>query len=193
MIKNDEKKVAALREIRATLKAKRITTIELAKKLSMDSANLSDYLFFRKLPSDQLIENIEQTIEAITANLEQEKQAALKQAQEKQAQIVSDSQADLSDTAKATGELAEEPEVSASTPRATGFEYSVPPLKLGDKIKAIREKMQLSQEELAATMQPPVAVETVKFWESNFGIPLLAYCIQLSDMGVVTLDWLLKD
>lgn len=46
MMKNDEKKVAELKEIRATLKTKRITTIELAKQLHMDSANLSDYLFF---------------------------------------------------------------------------------------------------------------------------------------------------
>lgn len=45
MLKNDEKKVAVLKDIRTELKSKRITTIELAKQLNMDSAYLSDYLF----------------------------------------------------------------------------------------------------------------------------------------------------
>ncbi|WP_252899232.1 helix-turn-helix domain-containing protein [Lactococcus fujiensis] len=75
----------------------------------------------------------------------------------------------------------------------TSFEYSVTPLKLGDKIKNIRIKLSLSQEDLAALLKPPVAVDTVKFWENNFGVPLLDYCVQISDLGVVTLDWLLKD
>lgn len=54
-----------LKEIRATLKSQRITTIELAKFLNMDSANLPDYLFFRKAPDDTLILSIQEVVSQI--------------------------------------------------------------------------------------------------------------------------------
>ncbi|PCS01271.1 helix-turn-helix domain-containing protein [Lactococcus fujiensis] len=179
MMKNDEKKVAELKEIRATLKTKRITTIELAKQLHMDSANLSDYLFFRKFPTEQLISEIIDAIHKIElVVLIPEKEISKPHEEVQEFPIFSD------DSETNSEEMNE---------NMTSFEYSVTPLKLGDKIKNIRIKLSLSQEDLAALLKPPVAVDTVKFWENNFGVPLLDYCVQISDLGVVTLDWLLKD
>ncbi|MFZ2577624.1 MAG: helix-turn-helix domain-containing protein [Lactococcus hircilactis] len=173
MLKNDEKKVAVLKDIRTELKSKRITTIELAKQLNMDSAYLSDYLFFRKLPSDQLISDIRKAIEEI-------EQAAQKKVEE-------------APMSKEALEIIEKERVVKEKDNETSFEFSEAPLKLGDKIKRVREKIGYSQAEFALLLKPEVSPETVKYWENNFGVPLLDYCIQISDLGVVTLDWLLKD
>lgn len=90
-------------------------------------------------------------------------------------------------------EVIEKERVVKEKDNETSFEFSEVPLKLGDKIKRVREKIGYSQAEFALLLKPEVSPETVKYWENNFGVPLLDYCIQISDLGVVTLDWLLKD
>lgn len=185
MQKNDENKVKQLKEIRATLKSQRITTIELAKFLNMDSANLSDYLFFRKAPDDTLILSIQ---EAVSQIKEEAKVIKVKPITVVELPKALPSESDENESLDS-----EEMTEAEILDTEKNFEYSIPPLKLGTKIQSIRNRMALSEAEFAQIMQPAVSTETVMYWENNFGTPLLDYCIQISDMGVVTLDWLLKD
>ncbi|MFC4652613.1 hypothetical protein ACFO26_06790 [Lactococcus nasutitermitis] len=154
-----KEKLAALQIIRDKMKTHKISTIELAKFLNIDSVSLSDFLFYRKVPNDKLINKI-------STNLEKLEMSKFKSLNEEPTFI------DLS---------------------FSDFEASKIPPKLGEKICRIREKIQLNREELASCLKPPVSSQIVAYWEDNIIIPKLEYCVQLSDLGVVTLDWLLRD
>ncbi|MFC4651443.1 helix-turn-helix domain-containing protein [Lactococcus nasutitermitis] len=191
-IKKDER-LATLRSIRSKMKEKRVTTAELAKKLQMDSVNLSDFLFSRKVPDTRLIEDIWQALEHI-----EDEEVELEVAVEVETQT----KTEVDKIAKLTeiivnNDKEREDELSFDEEKLTeylraNFESSQPPVNLGKKIRGIRERAYLSQEELAKNLQPPISSDIVSYWENNMFIPTLDYCVQLSDLGVVTLDWLLK-
>ena len=202
--------MTAIRRIRASLKGRRITTIELAHQLHMDSASLSDYLFFRKMPSDALIDQIERAIEflemgahvkatSISTNvatfsmLNKEQPVAsatyTTTSQVEAMEAVLDHEIQRSADKKRLSQAVEADQIEPGT----SFSDSQPPAKLGEKIQDIRTKLGLSPAQLAASLHPAVNENTVLLWEADQVMPLLDYCIQISDMGVVTLDWLLRD
>lgn len=78
--------------------------------------------------------------------------------------------------------------------RALGYNWSIErrPLyiTLGEKICALRNQCEMSQGDLAETLN--VSRQSISKWETNASIPELEKLIQLSDLFHITLDELVK-
>ncbi len=64
-------------------------------------------------------------------------------------------------------------------------------MTLGEKLKEIRKRFDLSQEELAQTMN--VSRQAITKWENDGGIPDISNLRELSKVFGVTIDYLLDD
>ena len=68
-----------------------------------------------------------------------------------------------------------------------------PLANVGKKIKALRERLLLSQKDFIGQFTPPITLGELMDWENGLALPPISYCIQVSDLGGVPLDWLLRD
>lgn len=64
-------------------------------------------------------------------------------------------------------------------------------MSLGEKIKAMRQKAALSQEQLAEKLN--VSRQAITKWETGKGLPDIANLIAISDEFDISLDELIKD
>ncbi|MCL2113381.1 helix-turn-helix domain-containing protein [Lactococcus protaetiae] len=66
-------------------------------------------------------------------------------------------------------------------------------LSLGEKIKMIREKRRLLPSDFVVLLSPEIPESLFLKWEENREIPVVSYCVQIADLGGVSLDWLLRN
>ncbi|AYG00911.1 helix-turn-helix domain-containing protein [Lactococcus allomyrinae] len=156
-----------LKKLKAEIRRYRIPILKLSEEIGYPAALVSDIIFLRKKPDMRMLRKIEIALNNSIKDI-----------------VVSQNK---SDQQVASYELKR---LKYSTQYDKDKSEAVE--ELGEKVKTIRTRLQLSKFEFGARLSPALPPEMIQEIEANQIIPTLEHLIQIADLGKVTLDWLLR-
>ncbi|AYG00587.1 helix-turn-helix domain-containing protein [Lactococcus allomyrinae] len=151
---------------RTEMRRYRIPILKLSEDIGYPAAFVSDVLFLRKKPDIKILEKLERVLNS--------------SAQDKGVNLCTIS-----------GErcLIDTKDESHQNLNGRQSEFLD---NLGEKIRGIRTRLNLSEVEFGRELSPRVSSRLVWEIEENKFTPSLEHLIQIADLGEVTLDWLLR-